>query len=161
MQQISDCSIIASPPVFANNKRMQGSNLFDMLFLCLLPFVNYFLFWGEPTPIMHFSSTDGGNKTFIASSPLKQQHPGFCPLFQWQPQRETSFFSWANWNNLDHFVKINESKAFREAAGRHSVATTHWDINWNRDGPSPTRAITPKMAPTVSYVETCCFYLLV
>lgn len=35
-----------------------------------------------------------------------------------------------------------------------------WVINWNWDGPSPVRAITPKMAPIISYVETRCSHLL-
>lgn len=35
-----------------------------------------------------------------------------------------------------------------------------WVINWNGDGPSPMRAITPKMAPIISYVETCRSHLL-
>lgn len=67
------------------------------------------------------------------------------------------FFSGANWNNPACSANINESTAFREAAGLLSEAAPYWAMPlYSESGMDlvPLGKSHQKMAPTVRHVET-------
>lgn len=56
-----------------------------------------------------------------------------CPIFApwFSDNLSVGFFlDGANWNNLDSSGNMNESQAFREAAGLHSAAAPYWAIHY-------------------------------
>lgn len=147
------CNCFSSPLLLQTIIRKQGNNIFQVWLLCLF-------FWRELFAPSHL-------KLLLSYFPF----PKFVLSAENPPCFSDNLSLGLFFSPIFHF-KLNE-KILMIFVNRKWVTAIQrgcwtslcsrppcWVINWNGDGPSPMRAITPKMAPIISYVETWCSHLL-